>query len=69
MVIGGLESLAAEVEDRAQQTHADICEPLENFLNNYTTQAEQQIRSAYELYLTYEEQAHKVHDSKIVYLG
>lgn len=39
MVIGGLESLATEIEERAQQTHQDTAEPLDNFLNNYTNQA------------------------------
>jgi hypothetical protein len=40
MVIAGLQSLAAEVEERAQLTHAETCEPLENFCNNFTLQSE-----------------------------
>jgi hypothetical protein len=36
MVIGGLKSLASEVEERAQQTQLDTAEPIEKFMNNYT---------------------------------
>ena len=68
MVIGGLQSLAAEVEERAHQTHVETCEPLENFCNNFTTQSEQKIRDAYELYLTYESESNKLNDYRQVYL-
>lgn len=69
MMVGGLESLAAEIEEAAKQTHNDTSEPIDNFLDNYTSQAQTQIMEVHELYMGFAEINNKVEDSKHVYMG
>ena len=42
-VRGGLDSLSAEIEERATQLLVDTKEPIENFQVNYTTESTQKI--------------------------
>jgi hypothetical protein len=43
MVAGGLDSLALEIEERANQMFADTAEPLETFLFNFSNQSQLKI--------------------------
>ena len=68
MFVGGLDSLAAEIQERATQMKEETFEPLNTCINNYVIHSTSLIQSSHNCYVSYLESNRRLEASKEVYM-